>query len=125
MVGVVAIIDLPRSEVFDAIATCRRAGIRVLMLTGDNPLTAEAIARTIGLQVDLVLTGDETRRMPDEKLEDLLKHQNVLFARMRSEQKLRIASLLQRNGEVVAMTGDGVNDAPALPVAASGSSMGN
>ncbi|EJG07132.1 ATPase, P-type (transporting), HAD superfamily, subfamily IC [Methanofollis liminatans DSM 4140] len=124
MLGLVAIMDLPRSEVFDAIATCRRAGIRVLMLTGDNPLTAEAIARTIGLQVDLVLTGDETRRMPDEKLEDLLKHQNVLFARMRSEQKLRIASLLQRNGEVVAMTGDGVNDAPALRKADIGISMG-
>lgn len=124
MLGLVAIMDLPRSEVFDAIATCRRAGIRVLMLTGDNPLTAEAIARKIGLQVDLVLTGDETRRMPDEKLEDLLKHQNVLFARMRSEQKLRIASLLQGNGEVVAMTGDGVNDAPALRKADIGISMG-
>jgi sodium/potassium-transporting ATPase subunit alpha len=124
MLGFIAIMDLPRAEVFDAISKCRKAGIRVMILTGDNPLTAKAIADNIGLDVEAVLTGDETRLMPDEVLEELLTDKNVLFARMRSEQKLRIATLLQRNGEVVAMTGDGVNDAPALRKADIGVSMG-
>ncbi|MDG6256880.1 MAG: cation-transporting P-type ATPase [Methanomicrobiaceae archaeon] len=124
MLGLIAIMDLPRAEVSDAVKKCHRAGIRVLMLTGDNPLTAEAIARTIGLDVDVVLTGDDTRNLPDEELQDLLTAKNVLFARMRSEQKLRIATLLQNAGEVVAMTGDGVNDAPALRKSDIGISMG-
>jgi sodium/potassium-transporting ATPase subunit alpha len=124
MLGLVAIMDLPRSEVFGAIERCRRAGIRILMLTGDNPLTASAIAEKIGLPFDQVLTGDETRLMEDEKLQELLTSRNILFARMRSEQKLRITRLLQRNGEVVAITGDGVNDAPALRKADIGIAMG-
>lgn len=124
MLGLVAIMDLPRAEVKDAIARCRSAGIRVMMLTGDNPLTAEAIAESIGLPVDVVLTGQETRNLSDERLSELLREKDVLFARMRSEQKLRIATLLQQNGEVVAMTGDGVNDAPALRKADIGISMG-
>jgi len=124
MLGLIAIMDLPRAEVCDAVAKCHKAGIRVLMLTGDNPLTAEAIARNIGLKVDMVLTGDETREIPDKELRELLLTRNILFARMRSEQKLRIATLLQTNGEVVAMTGDGVNDAPALRKADIGISMG-
>jgi sodium/potassium-transporting ATPase subunit alpha len=124
MLGLIAIMDLPREEVYDAVRKCRKAGIRVLMLTGDNPLTAQAIAEKIGLVVDVVLTGDQTRRMKDEELQKLLHEKNILFARMRSEQKLRIASLLQKNGEVVAMTGDGVNDAPALRKADIGISMG-
>jgi len=124
MLGLVAIMDLPRSEVYDAIKKCRRAGIRILMLTGDNPLTASAIAEKIGLPFDHVLTGDETRFIEDEKLQELLTSKNVLFARMRSEQKLRITRLLQRNGEVVAITGDGVNDAPALRKADIGIAMG-
>jgi sodium/potassium-transporting ATPase subunit alpha len=124
MLGLIAIMDLPREEVYDAVRKCHRAGIRVLMLTGDNPLTAEAIAQKIGLDVDVVLTGDDTRKMPDEALQDLLRANNVLFARMRSEQKLRIATLLQDIGEVVAMTGDGVNDAPALRKSDIGISMG-
>lgn len=124
MLGLVAIIDLPRKEVFEAIRKCRMAGIRVMMLTGDNPDTAKAIAEKIGMQVDVTITGDELRKMPDEDLRKILASQSVLFARMRSEQKLRIATQLQENGEVVAMTGDGVNDAPALKKADIGISMG-
>ncbi len=124
MLGLIAIMDLPREEVYDAVKKCHGAGIRVLMLTGDNPLTAGAIAEKIGLDVDVVLTGREIRRMPDEELQELLISKNILFARMRSEQKLRIAVLLQNIGEVVAMTGDGVNDAPALRKSDIGISMG-
>ncbi len=122
--GLLGIMDLPREEVYDAIAKCQKASIRVMILTGDNPLTAGAIAEKVGLRVDAALTGDEIRHIPDEDLAKLLAEKNVLFARMRSEQKLRIASILQENGEVVAMTGDGVNDAPALRRADIGISMG-
>ncbi len=122
--GLVAIMDLPRAEVFDAITTCRKAGIRVMMLTGDNLNTAKAIAEKIGLKVTVALNGDEIRDITDDTLQELLTSECVLFARMHSEQKLRIASLLQKNGEVVAMTGDGVNDAPALRRADIGISMG-
>jgi len=122
--GLVGIMDLPREEVYDAIKKCQRASIRVMILTGDNPLTAKAIAEKVGLLVDVALTGDEIRKIPDEDLAKLLANKNVLFARMRSEQKLRIAAILQENGEVVAMTGDGVNDAPALRKADIGISMG-
>ena len=122
--GLLGIMDLPREEVRDAIKKCQRASIRVMILTGDNPLTAKAIAEMVGLEVDVVLTGDEIRKIPDEDLAKILAEDNVLFARMRSEQKLRIASILQENGEVVAMTGDGVNDAPALRKADIGISMG-
>jgi len=122
--GLVAIMDLPRAEVFDAITTCRKAGIRVMMLTGDNLNTAKAIAEKIGLRVTVALNGDEIRDISDDTLQELLTSDSVLFARMHSEQKLRIASLLQKNGEVVAMTGDGVNDAPALRRADIGISMG-
>ncbi|HPH34209.1 MAG TPA: cation-transporting P-type ATPase [Methanoregulaceae archaeon] len=124
MLGLVGIMDLPRPEVIGAVAKCKKAGIKVFMLTGDNPLTAGAIAERIGLEVDKVFSGDEIRRIPDQELKELLIYKNVLFARMRSEQKLRIATLLQENGEVVAMTGDGVNDAPALRKADIGISMG-
>jgi sodium/potassium-transporting ATPase subunit alpha len=124
MLGLIAIMDLPREEVYGAVKICQNAGIRVLMLTGDNPITAEAIAKKIGLAVDVVLIGDDIRNLPDEELQTLLTVKNVLFARMRSEQKLRIAMLLQNIGEVVAMTGDGVNDAPALRKSDIGISMG-
>jgi len=124
MLGLVAIMDLPREEVYEAIRTCRKAEIRVMMLTGDNPNTARAIAEKIGMQVDVTITGDELKRMQDVDLQKTLASHCVLFARMHSEQKLRIATLLQTNGEVVAMTGDGVNDAPALRKADIGISMG-
>ncbi len=124
LLGLVAIVDLPRAEVAAAVATCKLAGIRLMMITGDNPRTAAAIADMIGMKYDLVLTGLELERLSDEDLRKKLEHQDVLFARMASSQKLRIATALQDNGEVVAMTGDGVNDAPALKKADIGIAMG-
>jgi sodium/potassium-transporting ATPase subunit alpha len=124
MLGLVALMDLPRAEVYGAIEKCQAAGIRVVVITGDNPITAKAIAEKIGLPVDMVITGDELRRCSDGEISTMLRHNDVLFARMRSDQKLRIATILQENGEVVAMTGDGVNDAPALRKADIGISMG-
>lgn len=124
LLGLAAIMDLPRPEVAKAIQNCYSAGIRVLMITGDHPRTAEAVARQIGLRVDRVMTGNELRTLSEAQLSALLKNQDILFARMESSQKLLIASVLQRNGEVVAMTGDGVNDAPALRKADIGIAMG-
>ncbi|RXE56996.1 ATPase [Methanoculleus taiwanensis] len=122
--GLVAFMDLPRAEVPGAVDACRRAGVRVMILTGDSPFTAMAIAETIGLSVDRAIVGDEILDYSDDELGDLLKAQDILFARMPSDQKLRITGILQRNGEVVAMTGDGVNDAPALRKADIGVAMG-
>lgn len=124
LLGLLAIMDLPRVEVSAAVATCKRAGIRLMMITGDNPRTAAAIADAIGMTYDRLLTGLELERMSDDALEEVLKDKDVLFARMASSQKLRIATALQNNGEVVAMTGDGVNDAPALKKADIGIAMG-
>jgi len=123
LLGLAAIMDMPRPEVREAIATCYRAGIRVMMITGDNPHTAEAVAGLIGLEYDTVMTGDEMDRLPDDELENVLK-QDILFSRMASAQKLRITTALQNRGEVVAMTGDGANDAPALKKADIGVAMG-
>ncbi len=122
--GLAAIMDLPRPEVKEAIAQCQSAGIRTMMITGDNDKTAQAIARKIGLAFDSVLLGEEVERLPAEALEKRLAFESILFARMASEQKLKIATALQNNGEVVAMTGDGVNDAPALKRADIGIAMG-
>ncbi|NYT21572.1 MAG: cation-transporting P-type ATPase [Methanomicrobiales archaeon] len=122
--GLAALMDLPRAEVYDAILQCRKAGIRVIICTGDNPLTAKAIAAQIGLPVDSCFTGDEVASMPDPELSRVLADSNILFARVQSRQKMRIAGLLQDAGEVVAMTGDGVNDAPALKKADIGIAMG-
>ncbi|MDD4256035.1 MAG: cation-transporting P-type ATPase [Methanofollis sp.] len=122
--GLVGLMDLPRAEVYEAIRTCRVAGIRVMVLTGDNPVTARAVAEEIGLSMDRVITGDDLVAIPEADLRDILRTEDVLFARLKSDQKLRIASALQENGEVVAMTGDGVNDAPALKKADIGISMG-
>lgn len=124
LLGLVAIMDLPRAEVAAAVATCRLAGIRTMMITGDNPRTAAAIAGQIGMTYDLLLTGLELERISDEDLEKIVADKDILFARMASSQKLRIATALQNNGEVVAMTGDGVNDAPALKKADIGIAMG-
>ncbi len=124
LLGLVAIMDLPRAEVAAAVATCKLAGIRIMMITGDNPRTAAAIADKIGMTYDRLLTGLELEGLSDEELEEILADQDVLFARMASSQKLRIATALQNNGEVVAMTGDGVNDAPALKKADIGIAMG-
>ncbi|MGQ0824491.1 MAG: cation-translocating P-type ATPase [Actinomycetota bacterium] len=125
LLGLVAIEDPPRAGAADAIAACRRAGISVAMITGDHPRTAHAIAREVGLLgVDeLVIVGHD---LPDDDamLGALLDHDGVVVARVSPEDKLRIAGALHRRGHVVAMTGDGVNDAPALREAAVGIAMG-
>ncbi|MHB1016256.1 MAG: cation-translocating P-type ATPase, partial [Desulfurivibrionaceae bacterium] len=124
LLGLAAIMDLPRQGVAEAVATCKAAGIRTMMITGDNPRTAAAIAGQIGMLHDRIITGPELETMGDEQLEEILAKETVLFARMASSQKLRIATALQSLDEVVAMTGDGVNDAPALKKADIGIAMG-
>jgi P-type Ca2+ transporter type 2C len=126
LLGLVGMLDPPRPEVPDAVRRCRDAGIRIVMVTGDSGLTAEAIARRIGL-VDgdvHVISGVELGELDDEGLRRTLAERQVIFARIDPEQKLRLAELLRADGEVVAMTGDGVNDAPALKHADIGIAMG-
>jgi len=122
--GLIALWDPPRPEVKDAVALCRRAGIRVVMVTGDYGLTAKATAAQIGLTVDKVITGEELDRLPPDALRQLLGEPGVLFARTSPAHKLAIVSALRASGEVVAVTGDGVNDAPALKAADIGVAMG-
>jgi len=124
LLGLVALWDPPRPEVPDAIALCRRAGIRVVMVTGDYGLTASAIAARIGLAVRKVVTGAELDALREDALRDLVSEPDVAFARVSPAHKLRIVRLLQAHGEVVAVTGDGVNDAPALKAADIGVAMG-
>jgi Ca2+-transporting ATPase len=122
--GLVGMIDPPRPEARAAIATCTAAGIRVIMITGDHPLTARAVGRELGLaDADSPLTGAELARMDDDDLTAAIARTSI-FARVEPEHKLRIVSALQRDGHVVAMTGDGVNDAPALKKADIGVAMG-
>jgi Ca2+-transporting ATPase len=121
--GLVGLIDPPRSEVRDAISLARAAGIKVIMITGDSPITAGAIANQLSLNVTQHLTGADLDKLDDAALDDLLQG-DVLFARTKPEQKMRIVSALQAQGQIVAMTGDGVNDAPALKQADIGVSMG-
>ncbi len=124
ILGLVGIIDPPRTEVRDAVAVCRRAGIRPVMITGDHPLTAHAIASELGLATDdQVLTGADLDRFTQAEFENAAATVSV-FARVSPEHKLRIVEALQRQGQVVAMTGDGVNDAPALKRADIGVAMG-
>ena len=123
--GLLGLSDPVRPGVPEAITECRKAGIRVIMITGDYPGTAQSIAREIGLQnAAEVVTGPMLETMNDEDLADRVKSVN-LFARMVPEQKLRLVQALKANGEVVAMTGDGVNDAPALKAAHIGVAMGS
>tara|TARA_R110002049_G_scaffold50370_3_gene143097 strand:- start:138753 stop:141488 length:2736 start_codon:yes stop_codon:yes gene_type:complete len=124
LLGIVGMMDPPRASVPEAIKMAYAAGIRVLMITGDSPKTAGAIANQIGLNMDRAVTGSELMTMSDEQLSDTVKS-NVLFARTTPEHKLRIVTALQGHGEIVAMTGDGVNDAPALKKADIGIAMGN
>jgi P-type Ca2+ transporter type 2C len=122
-VGIVGFIDPPRKEVRGAIRTCQEAGIKVIMITGDHPETAKAIASQVGINSSRVLTGSEIARMSDGDLKEALKH-TFVFARATPEDKLRLVRLLKENGEVVAVTGDGINDAPALKEAHIGIAMG-
>ena len=126
LLGLVGMLDPPRPEVAEAVQRCRVAGIRVVMVTGDSGVTAGAVARRIGLVHGngRVLTGSQLEGMTDHELADALRSDEVVFARISPEQKLRLAHALRGEGEVVAMTGDGVNDAPALREADIGVAMG-
>lgn len=123
LVGLVGMIDPPRKAALSAIRNCHSAGIRVKMITGDHAVTALAIARQLGLDAGRAITGREISTLDDEQLADAAVAVDV-FARVEPEQKLRLVRALQSRGEVVAMTGDGVNDAPALKQADIGIAMG-
>jgi P-type Ca2+ transporter type 2C len=125
LLGLEGMIDPARPEVRDAVATCRDAGVRAVMITGDHPLTAVAIARDLGLAGDdaEAVTGARLGALDDDALAETTRSATV-YARVSPEDKLRIVEALQRDGEVVAMTGDGVNDAPALKQADIGVAMG-
>ncbi len=125
LLGLVGQIDPPRGSARDAVAECRAAGIRAVMVTGDHKLTGLAIARELGIahEGDRAVDGNELERLGETELRDALPHIAV-FARVQPAQKLRIVEALQARGEVVAMTGDGVNDAPALARADVGVAMG-
>ena len=125
--GLAGIEDPPRAEVDTAIATCHRAGIKVIMVTGDHPGTALAIARQIGLvQSDeaRVITGNQLRKLLPSQLQLALDAPEILFARVAADQKMRIVEALKAKGQIVAVTGDGVNDAPALRAGHIGIAMG-
>jgi len=128
LLGLVAMSDPPRPEVVDAVAACRGAGIRIYMITGDYGLTAEAIARRVGIVGDgpvRIVNGGDLDTMSDEEIASAaLAGEQMLFARAKPEHKMRIVAALEDRGEVVAVTGDGVNDAPALKRASIGVSMG-
>jgi sodium/potassium-transporting ATPase subunit alpha len=125
--GLAGMLDPPRAEVPEAIRKCRAAGIKVIMITGDYSLTADSIARKVGMVDGIkatMITGEELEKMNEQGLKEQLKKQNIIFARTNPIQKLRIVKTLQSIGEVVTVTGDGVNDAPALKNANMGVAMG-
>jgi len=125
--GLVGLEDPPRAEVPDAVARCATAGIRIIMVTGDHPHTALAIARQIGLvktENPVVISGDQLRSISPAQLQLALDAKEIIFARVAAEQKMLIVQALQKKGEIVAVTGDGVNDAPALKTADIGIAMG-
>jgi len=125
--GLVGLEDPPRAAVPEAIARCAEAGIRIIMVTGDHPQTALAIARQIGLvqgEQPTVITGEQLRAISSAHLQLALDAKEIIFARVAAEQKMLIVQALQKKGEIVAVTGDGVNDAPALKTADIGIAMG-
>jgi Ca2+-transporting ATPase len=123
-IGLIGLSDPIRENVKQAVSECYKAGIRVIMITGDYPVTAKSIAHEIGLEnPDLCITGQELQAMTDDELCEKIKETNV-FARVVPEQKLKIVNALKKNKEIVAMTGDGINDAPALKSANIGIAMG-
>jgi len=124
LLGLIALEDPPRKEVRQAIKSCREAGIRVMMITGDHALTARSIAEQVGLNITDVLNGDQIKKLDDKQLNEKLKKINI-FARIDPFEKLRILQLLKKQKYRVAMTGDGINDALALKKADVGISMGS
>lgn len=124
LLGLIGLADPPRESVKNDIEVCNKAGIRVVMITGDNGVTASSIARKVGIQhADEIITGDMLESMSDEELKEKVKTVSI-FSRVVPEHKMRIVKAFQENGEIVAMTGDGVNDAPALKHADIGIAMG-
>lgn len=124
LIGLIGLVDPHREEVPEAIKLCNKAGIRIIMITGDNGITATSIAKKIGIpNSDDVITGQELEKMSEEELEKRVKNTNI-FARVIPRHKMRIVKALKNIGEIVAMTGDGVNDAPALKYADIGIAMG-
>jgi len=123
LIGLIGLIDPPREEAIAAIASCRAAGIRVKMITGDHALTARAIAAELGLGGGLTMSGADLDRLDAAELAHAIDHADV-FARASPEHKLKVVAAMQLRGEIVAMTGDGVNDAPALKRADVGVAMG-
>jgi len=126
-IGITGMYDPPRPEVKDAVAVCRKAGIRVVMITGDYQVTALSIAKQVGIvssENPEVITGTELAGLTDGQLKDKLTQKEVIFARVNPEHKLRVVNAFQELGNIVAVTGDGVNDAPALKRADIGIAMG-
>jgi calcium-translocating P-type ATPase len=121
--GIQGMIDPPREEAIEGVRKCRCAGIRVVMVTGDYAITAKAIAGKLGIIADRVITGDDLSKMSDDELYDIVEEVSV-YARVAPEHKFRVTKALQKHKHVVAVTGDGVNDAPALKAADIGIAMG-